>query len=104
MTKLYLISYDLSDASGGEYKALMDYIEGVGKNGWLHPLKSTFMVVSDLSVFQIDEGIKNVLKNQEGQLRRNTRWLITPIRLDDSIGWLDQDSADWWEEASQAGF
>lgn len=101
---LYLISYDLESATGEEYTALIEYIKSIGNNGWEHPLKSTFMVITNLTAQQIHEGIRKVLTSKEGTLKTGTKWMVTPINLSQSQGWLSQKSVDWWKKAQGLGY
>ncbi|MFB9992086.1 hypothetical protein ACFFLM_08945 [Deinococcus oregonensis] len=104
MNMLCLISYDLESATGEEYTALRDYLKSIGTGGWDAPLKSTFMVITTKSKDEIHDGIKKVLTNKEGTLRAGTKWMITPIRLADSTGFLSISTVEWWGKASELGF
>jgi hypothetical protein len=99
MLKLFLVSYDLTDASGDEYERLISELSAIGKNGNLHILKSAFFVVSELSATQINERIKTVVNKMRPNVTKGSNWLVTPISLADSTGWLNKDKVDWWDKA-----
>jgi hypothetical protein len=75
-----LITYDLN-RPGQDYARLIDAIKGLG--GWLHPLESTWLVKTDLTVSAIRDYLKQFIDGT------------------DELLVMDVSGAAWASQASQ---
>ncbi|MFW8627641.1 hypothetical protein [Deinococcus sp. ME38] len=103
MKRLLMISYDLNKAPSEEYKALSDYLNSIADSGLMKPLESVYLIQTAMTAQQVSEGIKKVLTSEENGLRNGTRWVVAPIKLSESTGWISESKIEWWRKAVKAG-
>lgn len=83
---VYLINYDLHK-SDQDYNGLHQKIESLGEN--IHPLESTWFVVSNL-------GSKDIYNSLKSSLDSNDNILVLKIQnTSDYYGWLKKTYWDW---------
>jgi len=82
---LYLVSYDLNKP-GQEYKEL--YKELKNSNNWWHYLDSTWLIVTEESINELNDRIKN-------KIDKNDSLLIFDITNMDYSGWLSEEAWQW---------
>lgn len=103
MNPLLMVSYDLNKAASDEYKALDEYLRGIASTGVMKPLESVYFIQTGKSAEEVSAGIMKVLTNQEGRLRPDTKWVVAPIKLGSSSGYLDDSDVKWWRTAVNQG-
>ena len=84
MSTPYLVSYDLNK-SGKDYKSFYDEIDKQCK-AWCKPLRSVYLVRSDLSVNELSDKLKAVIDNDDFLL-------VIEVR-NNKQGWLSEKN---WE-------
>ncbi len=82
---LYLITYDLN-RPGQEYEEL--YEELRNSSTWWHYLDSTWLIVTQESINELNDRIKNTIDE-------NDRFLIFDITGMDYQGWLSEEAWQW---------
>lgn len=101
---MYLISYDLHDANGEEYTELGETIKRLSTGWWAHPLESTWLISSTQTAASLSTSLKSVIHGMRPAVVRGSRWVVTPIRLGDATGWLNDSDVAWWSKAMAAGY
>lgn len=79
---VYLISYDLNNL-GKNYDGVIEAIKNASTGAWCKPLKSVFLIKSNLTVDQVSERIQNEADDDD-------RWLVIEV-INNKQGWLDKD-------------
>ena len=90
---VYLISYDLNK-DDKNYAGVIKAIKDSSTNGvWCNPLKSVFLIKSNLTANQISDNIKAVADS-------NDLWLVIEVQ-NHKQGWLKKDQ---WEYINDSIF
>ncbi|HJV46608.1 MAG TPA: hypothetical protein VJ824_12915 [Bacillota bacterium] len=82
---VYLITYDLKNASGHDYSALHDKIKSFG--AWWHYLESTWLVDTTMSAQTMSDEIRKVYQPEYH--------LVIKLTGLDYQGWLPKEAWDW---------
>lgn len=85
MGTAYLVTYDLNK-SGKDYKSLFDEIDKQCTK-WVRPLKSVYLVKSDLTAKVLFEKLHEVMDKDDSLL-------VIEVK-NNKHGWLDQSSWDY---------
>lgn len=87
---VYLISYDLN-RSDKNYDGVIEAIKNSSYNGvWCSPLKSVWLIKSNLTANQVSDNIK-------AKADTNDRWLVIEVGTDRQ-GWLSKDQWKYIDE------
>ncbi|PYE54461.1 hypothetical protein [Deinococcus yavapaiensis] len=104
MAQMYMISYDLKDATSEEYQALFEALKLMGSNGWAHVLESTWLIACSLTTKQLQEQMKETVGAMRVSVSQSSRWVITPIRLSEARAFISTENVEWWRKAASKGF
>lgn len=81
---VYSVSYDLNK-SGQNYSGLIKELESF--DGWCHPMKSYWLICSNLTANQTHELLKKYLDQND--------WIIVMEASKNHSGWVLKDACDW---------